>query len=176
MNKKNKIFFFSFLTAFFLLANSALAAGTATECNAPAYFSYIFNFGLGASGILAITMIVLGAIQMMLNAANPSAQNAGKDRIKSALMGLALIFGSWLILYTINPDLVDFCHFGNIISEPIHFPTGSDVVAGAPKFCVSYSYNNDSIICGPPCSKASDCPGTPPSGGVWTCIPTNSCH
>jgi len=92
-------------------------------CSTPAYFNYIFNFALGASGILAITMIVLGAVQMMLHAANPSAQSAGKDRIKSALMGLALIFGSWLILYTINPDLVNFSQaFNSICDDPIQLP------------------------------------------------------
>ncbi|MEK7120161.1 MAG: pilin [Patescibacteria group bacterium] len=124
-----KMFLFLFLIAGFL---APLSVGAQEGCGVPPYFNYIFNFGLGASGILAITMIVLGAVQMMLNAANPSAQTAGKDKIKSALMGLALIFGSWLILYTINPDLVNFSQaFNSVCNDPIQLPSGGGPV-GSP--------------------------------------------
>ena len=99
-------------------------------CDMPAYFNYIINFALGASAILALTMITLGAIQMMLNSANPSAQGAGREKIKNALLGLALIFGAWLILYTINPDLVNYCNFGNIIGSPIPIGGGSGRTIG----------------------------------------------
>lgn len=115
-----KIYLFLLFIISFL---APISVGAQEGCGAPPYFNYIFNFGLGASGILAITMIVLGAVQMMLNAANPSAQTAGKDKMKSALMGLALIFGSWLILYTINPDLVNFSQaFNSVCNDPIQLP------------------------------------------------------
>ncbi|KKR10459.1 MAG: hypothetical protein UT37_C0001G0014 [Parcubacteria group bacterium GW2011_GWA2_39_18] len=168
-----KTFSLSFLIAIFLIPIRASAQG----CETPAYFSYIFNFGLGASAILAITMIVLGAVQMMLNAANPSAQSAGKDKITNALLGLALIFGSWLILYTINPDLVKFSQaFNDICNNPVQIPGGSIVDPGAPKFCVSFNNDTGATICGPSCSVATDCPGTPSGGTSWVCAPTNACQ
>jgi hypothetical protein len=51
-------------------------------------------------------MILLGGVQYMTSEAMGS-KEAGKEKIKNALWGLRLAIISWLILSTINPDLLN---------------------------------------------------------------------
>ena len=70
------------------------------------YIKRIYQFGLGIAGVLAVGMIVAGAIRRVVSAGNPSGITESNSMITSALWGLALLFGSYLILRTINPVLV----------------------------------------------------------------------
>ena len=63
---------------------------------------YYFLFGL--VGISALVMFVWGGIEYML--AGDKDPSEAKKRMKNAVFGLVLALTSWLILYTINPDLV----------------------------------------------------------------------
>ena len=69
------------------------------------YINYIFNAALGIGGILAFVMIVVGGVKLMVSGGNPSKISDAKDQITSAIIGLLLLLGSWLILNTINPQL-----------------------------------------------------------------------
>lgn len=70
------------------------------------YITGIFTLLVGAVTILAVIWIVLGGIQYMSTDAW-SGKSEGKEKIKNALLGLLLAGASWLILYTINPELID---------------------------------------------------------------------
>ena len=70
------------------------------------YFKYIYQIGLGIVGIIALITIVIGGVMYMTSAGNISQKSEAKDRITSAMLGLILALGAYLILYTINPDLV----------------------------------------------------------------------
>jgi hypothetical protein len=73
----------------------------------PAQFvQYLFIFGLGLGGILAFAMIVFAGLEWALSGANPSLQQDAKDRLYNAIFGLILLLGAYVILNTINPDLV----------------------------------------------------------------------
>lgn len=72
------------------------------------YLSWIFKFTLAAAGILAVTQIVIAGIQMIASTASEKTRGDAKDRINDAVWGLILALGSYLILNTINPDLVKF--------------------------------------------------------------------
>lgn len=61
---------------------------------------------VGISGFAAFVMIVWGGVQWMSSAGNPGAISDARNRITSALLGLLLVLGSFLILQVINPDLV----------------------------------------------------------------------
>src|ERR1051325_5874051 len=71
-----------------------------------AYIKRIYQFGLAISGILAVGMIVTGGLFISISGGRPDRQNEGKEMIQSALWGIALLFGSYLILQTVNPQLV----------------------------------------------------------------------
>jgi hypothetical protein len=48
----------------------------------------------------------LGAVQYVASAAMPSARVAAMSRMTSAIIGLLLLFGNYVILNTINPELI----------------------------------------------------------------------
>ena len=65
---------------------------------------YEFAFLLG--GLLAFGSILYGAIKYIISRGNPSGQSDAKDAITQAFLGLLLLLGAYLILATVNPDLV----------------------------------------------------------------------
>ncbi len=95
----------------------------------PSYINYLFIFGLGAITILALAQMMLGGIQYILAAGNVSKTEDAKNTIQQALLGLGLLLASFLLLRTINPDLVNL---KNPTLTPLQFkgpeaPTGPTV-------------------------------------------------
>lgn len=64
----------------------------------------LYIFGVGVVAVLAVIMLVIGGVQYMV--AGDKDPGPAKERIKNAIWGLILALTSYLILYTINPDLV----------------------------------------------------------------------
>ncbi len=77
-----------------------------TSASIPNYIKRLYQFAIGISGILAVGMMVAGGILYTVSAGSPDKQNEGKDMIFSALWGLGLLFGAYIILNTINPGIV----------------------------------------------------------------------
>jgi hypothetical protein len=73
----------------------------------PNYIKTLYQFSLGVAGVLAAGMIAAGAIYRAISAGSPDKINEANDMITSALLGLVLLFGSFLILRTVNPVLVE---------------------------------------------------------------------
>ena len=71
----------------------------------PDYIKYIFNFGVGISGVIALFVFIFAGIGYLTSGGNPSKMSDAKDRILSALIGIVVILGSYMILTTINPQL-----------------------------------------------------------------------
>jgi len=90
-------------------------AGGSNPCTNPAapgcspgnYISGFYSFALMIGGLLAFGAIVFGGVKYMTAVGNPSAQSEGRAWIESALLGLLLLVGAYLILNTINPNLVN---------------------------------------------------------------------
>lgn len=70
------------------------------------YLNIIIKFAIGFAGALAVIMMVLGGIQYMSTDAL-SGKSEGRERITYALGGLLLALASYLILNTINPNLIN---------------------------------------------------------------------
>lgn len=66
-----------------------------------------YKFALIASGILAFGAVVYGGILYAISGGNASKQGEGRSWIWSALIGLLLLAGAYLILKTVNPALVN---------------------------------------------------------------------
>ena len=69
------------------------------------YLQNIFTFGIALAGGLAVIRIVIAGIMYMLTDMVTKKEDA-KDMIWSAIQGLLLALCSYVILYTINPELV----------------------------------------------------------------------
>lgn len=81
----------------------------------PNYLNNIYKFAVGIAGLLALGMIVAGGVYYTVSAGSSDKQKDAKDMITSALFGVGLLLGSYLILKTINPQIVTLdLNFTNI--------------------------------------------------------------
>jgi len=71
------------------------------------YISGIYKYAVGLISFVAIIMIMVGGI-IWLTAGTSNRINTAKEMILGAFSGLILALGSYLVLYSINPDLVSF--------------------------------------------------------------------
>ena len=79
-----------------------------TSSSSPgAFVANFYQFALLIGGILAFGAIVFGGVKYAISAGNPSGQSDAKEWIWGALTGLLLLAGAYLILYTINPQLLN---------------------------------------------------------------------
>lgn len=125
-NKKYVIFliFIVLIAPFFLftLKGFAVSAGCSSggPCLSPPGISegktsdftellrWLLRFMFYASGILAVLMLVIGGVQYVLagSTGNPEKIGDAQSRLLAALGGLVLALGAWIILNTINPNLL----------------------------------------------------------------------
>jgi hypothetical protein len=122
LNKKN-LFIFSILAlAFLFSANFALAQTqrslevpllievegvTLTETPIlPDYVDYIFNLSVILAALIAFLSIIYGGVRHLTSAGNPAAMQDANDQIFAGVIGLIVILGSWILLTTINPQLI----------------------------------------------------------------------
>ncbi len=97
------------------------------ECPLGKFLGTVVDLLMGIIAVLAMVMIVVGGLEYMTGEL-VSAKEAGKDKIRHALLGLLLALGSWLILNTINPKLLDMCldlPTATIMISPEDTSTGS---------------------------------------------------
>jgi hypothetical protein len=74
----------------------------------PKCINQIYVWSLGLGSLLALLMLILGGYTYMTAAGNAEQSGKGVEMIWSSVIGLALLFGAYLLLSTINPDLVKF--------------------------------------------------------------------
>lgn len=72
------------------------------------YLAWAFRFTLALAGFLAVMMIVIGGVEYIISGANEKMRGEAHGRITNAIYGLVLALVAYLVLYTINPSLVDF--------------------------------------------------------------------
>jgi len=97
------------LSLAFILPKTAYGAGLVPcdgkDCDINAFFTLLKNiydfivFQLATP--LAILAIAIGGILVLISAGNPNLAGLGKKILFAAIMGLVLVFGSWLIINAI---------------------------------------------------------------------------
>jgi hypothetical protein len=70
------------------------------------YIAKVYNWGIGAGMIVAAVFLVMGGFRYLTAGDSSARASAGKKHIVEALIGLVLMLGSWVILNTINPDIL----------------------------------------------------------------------
>lgn len=91
--------------------------------------SSLFKFLLMVAGLAAFVMMVLGGINYLTSVGDPGRMEDAKNQIFSAILGLIILLASWMILNTINPQLVELKEPGTAAS-PTVTPPAPPVVAG----------------------------------------------
>lgn len=73
----------------------------------PEYVTGLYNFALAFVIVSALLMITIGGFYYIVSAGNQAQAGTAKKIITDALIGLIVVFVTWLVLYTINPDLLN---------------------------------------------------------------------
>lgn len=115
--------------------------GTAPECATPpcgtnlsTYLTGMFKISIAAVGVLAFLMIVWGGFTY-LSTDVIYGKEEGKTRIERALGGLILALASYIILNTINPQLVSLnLDFGPAADVKSALSAPADLVANQKRF------------------------------------------
>jgi len=69
------------------------------------YIAIVYQYAIGIGGMVAAVMMMIGGM-MYLTAADSDRISRGKQFIVDALTGLFVILGAYMLLNTINPDIV----------------------------------------------------------------------
>lgn len=103
---------------------NTLLPGTSPTNTVAGEIMNFYSFALLISGILAFGAVTWGGIKYATGRGNPTAESEGRSWITNALLGLLLLAGAWIILFTINPQLVSLPQ--NIALPALNAaPTGS---------------------------------------------------
>ena len=98
------------------------------------YIAGIYTYAIGIVGILAAVVLMIGGVIWITAGGNQTRIGEAKAWIGASLTGLILALCSYLILYTINPDLTKI--------TPIRVNVVSDTDTQSEKGgCCIYNYN-----------------------------------
>lgn len=119
LNKQKLIIFTITAIIFFVVSASVSAAGKyipleylpgAGQPNQPVdlqtYSSALLRIGVILAAILAVIMITIGGIRYITAGSSLNSTEEARNMIKQALIGLLVVLFSYLLLYTINPDIL----------------------------------------------------------------------
>ena len=70
------------------------------------YIKYIFNFAIIISGIIAFVSLIYGGVRYLASAGNPSTMGDARGQMFAGILGLIILLLSYIMLTTINPQLV----------------------------------------------------------------------
>jgi len=158
-----------------ILAVSVFIAGTAmvqaVESSSGGISGYIDNFyntAIILGGVAAILVIIIGGLMWATSGAIDQ-KNMGRDLITSAIWGLVLLLGAYIILNTINPELTDLSEPGGVGEGIAGLGTGV-LVTDDPYSCLLQPELN-------PCleGKATDESNLTEEGGLTCCNPVVKC-
>jgi len=80
---------------------------TITESSALGdYLKYVFTLAVIIGGLIVFGALIYGGIRYLTSAGDPTKMKDGQDQIMAGFLGLIILLSSYLILNTINPQLV----------------------------------------------------------------------
>ena len=102
-----------------------------TGLNFSTYVSGMFRLFITLGALFAVLMLVLAGISWMTSE-SPLKLKAAQERATAALYGLLLLVACWLILYTINPNLLRFDLFTQTLNTAAQKNTAPNSTGGTP--------------------------------------------
>ncbi len=103
----------------------------------PTFLSRLYFFGIGIAIALSVVMIVYGGVQYMSTDAVMKKED-GRETVKKALLGLFLALGSYLIINTVSPGILNTTNFVlNPVGQSVTPPTSQAVTLNTPETVVA---------------------------------------
>lgn len=142
------------------------------------YIKGVYNYSLEIGGILAAIILMAGGVLWLTSGGDSGKVSKAKELIFSSITGLVILFSSFMILKTINPNLVEIKGVKMITPKKIVFGE----VCNSTKGPTPYSYEeegvyydeNNKIIDGSVCTESQVCISKY-SGGetTFSCVEKN---
>ena len=85
--------------------DSSISSGTLSTNFLAVYINGVYSYLIIISITIAVVMVIIGGFQYVLASGSGNVEK-GKTRIKNAIVGVVLLLCSYLILRTVNPQLV----------------------------------------------------------------------
>lgn len=131
------------------------------------YIQAFYNYGLAAAGILAAIVLMAGGLLWLTSGGNDTKIGQAKELITGSIAGTLILFSSWIILNTINPDLLKLKVITmQIVQTKLLSPNQlssyllNDVTTENPEVCcIQYDSNNNVLFCGE--ASVNRCKATP---------------
>lgn len=79
---------------------------TTTVTDLSDYIGVVYRYSVSIAGLIAGIMIMIGGLQYLVARGDAGRVTKAKERISNAIIGLVLVLGAYLLLQTVNPDLV----------------------------------------------------------------------
>lgn len=99
------------------------------------YIKAAYLYLLGIAGLIAVIVFIHAGFEWVASGGNTHAIEGAKKKILNASIGMAILFGSYTILYAINPDLVRFAGLRVQILEHVPLPVfeGKTILDNEPE-------------------------------------------
>lgn len=143
------------------------------------YIGLIYQYLTSIAGLFAVAMIMYGGMKWIFAGGDKGKIGSAQETIKNAVIGLILVAGSYVLLNTINPNLVR-------LQVPYVLEISSQRLAGA--WCpndgenagryrcgVTYTLQEDPGFTGKCVGSACDAGGCFQSAGAYACVDAAAC-
>ena len=157
---------------FIMGVDKAVSTDTSTICQ---YLIAVYKYLIGSIGIFAAVALIIGGVIWITAAGSPARIGTAKSWIASSLIGLALALGAFLLLATINPELVICRHLKIDALKNIAVPDSPKINRPNDKACKWEAKQvNEVGKCGPGYTKEKNsyCVGQPLSNNPLGAIKT----
>lgn len=121
-----------------------------TKALLPKYLIYAFSFFLMIAGIVVFGILIYAGFRYVTSAGDPGKMSDAKNQVFSAILGAVVLFSSFLLLNTINPQL--------IIPKAVRAPSTQGIIIFKDKFCWGTTYV---------CDEHEDCTEENVGEEVW---------
>lgn len=118
----------------------------------PEYVKYIFNVGIITAALILFGTLIFGGIFYLTSAGQLIKLQAAKDQISAAFLGIIILLSSYIILTTINPQLVSFPF--PVLRKVEICKSNDDCLRG-------FECQEGKCVEARKCEKDEDCPGFP---------------
>ena len=126
-----------------------------TTGNIAKYIVAIYKYGISVGAILATVVIMAAGLIWLTSGGSQEKIGQAKNYISGSIIGLVILFGSYILLNTINPELVNFnvssikpigtLDHGCCESESSIMYQGSEMKISIAKMTMKHNCENDEV-------------------------------
>ena len=157
---------------------------TIDESSIGIYIKAIYKYAVGIVGILAAVVLMFGGVVWLTAGGNQTRIGEAKAWIGASLTGLIIVLTSYMILYTVNPDLVNF---RPIVITPVEgigccdkpkSGEGNACQMLGEADCESGHWYKEGWSCNDAKTLCTNLPSEGPAGTVykWICLKNKPCE